>query len=136
MNHEPTQRGILRTVAAIYDPIVGASPITILAKIIYHEVCMQKSGWDGEISADLLKRWKKRLANLKGHPILVFERCLIAHQQERVESIEIHGFGDSSVAACCALIYSKIAQSTGTYAKQLTAKARVANLTLPYQGWN
>ena len=133
MNHEPTQRGILRTVAAIYDPIGSASPITILAKIIYHEVCMQKFGWDGEISADLLKRWKKWLANLKDHPVLVFERCLIAHPQERVESIEIHGFADSSVAACCAVIYLKITQTTGTYVKQLTAKARVAkpNTSVP-----
>ncbi len=29
MKHEPTQRGILRTVAAIYDPIGSESPITI-----------------------------------------------------------------------------------------------------------
>ena len=46
MDHEPTQRGIIRIVAAIYDPIVSARPVTILAKIIYHEVCMQKFGWD------------------------------------------------------------------------------------------
>ena len=133
MEHEPTQRGILRTVAAIYDPIGSASPITILAKIIYHEVCMRKFGWDGEISADLLKRWKKWLANLKDHQVLTFDRCLIAHPQERIESIEIHGFADSSVAACCAVIYLKITQSTGTYVKQLTAKARVAkpNTSVP-----
>eukprot|EP00795_Rhopilema_esculentum_P004932 gene4932-21272_t len=133
MEHEPTQRGILRTVAAIYDPIGSASPITILAKIIYHEVCMRKFGWDGEISADLLKRWKKWLANLKDHPVLTFDRCLIAHPQERIESIEIHGFADSSVVACCAVIYLKITQSTGTYVKQLTAKARVAkpNTSVP-----
>ncbi len=36
MDSEPTQREILRTLAAIYDPIGSASPITILAKIIYH----------------------------------------------------------------------------------------------------
>ena len=35
MDNKPTQQGILRTVAAIYDPIGIASPITI-SKIIYH----------------------------------------------------------------------------------------------------
>ena len=94
---------------------------------------MRKFGWDGEISADLLKRWKNWLANLKDHPVLRLDRCLIAHPQERIESIEIHGFADSSVAACCAVIYLKITQSTGTYVKQLTAKARVAkpNTSVP-----
>ena len=133
MNHEPTQRGILRTVAAIYDPIGSASPVTIVAKTIYHELCMKKFGWDGEISADLLKRWKKWLANLRDHPFLTFERCLIAHPKERITNVEIHGFADSSIAACCAVVYLKITQSTGTYVKQLTAKARVAkpNTSVP-----
>ena len=133
MNHEPTQRGILRTVAAIYDPIGSACPVTIVAKTIYHEVCMKKFGWDGEISADLLKRWKKWLANLRDHPFLTFEGCLIAHPKERITNVEIHGFADSSVAACCAVVYLKITQSTGTYVKQLTAKARVAkpNTSVP-----
>eukprot|EP00794_Sanderia_malayensis_P005777 gene5777-biopygen4691 len=44
MEHEPTQRGALRIVAAIYDPIGGASLVTILGKIIYHEVSMGKLG--------------------------------------------------------------------------------------------
>ena len=46
LEHEPIQRGILRTVAAIFDPLGVASPVVILAKIIYHEACMLKNGWD------------------------------------------------------------------------------------------
>jgi len=34
LEYETTQRGILRTVAAIYDPLRVASPVAILAKII------------------------------------------------------------------------------------------------------
>eukprot|EP00794_Sanderia_malayensis_P007378 gene7378-biopygen5953 len=133
MEHEPTQRGVLRIVAAIYDPIGGASPVTILGKIIYHEVCMRKLGWDAQIAEDLLKRWRKWLTSLKEHPVLTFDRCLIAYPEERIASIEMHGFADSSIAACCAVIYLKITQSTGTYVKQLTAKARVAkpNTSVP-----
>eukprot|EP00794_Sanderia_malayensis_P008475 gene8475-biopygen6779 len=51
--HEPTQQGVLRMVAAICDPIGGASPVTILGKIIYHKICMRKLGWDAQIAEDL-----------------------------------------------------------------------------------
>eukprot|EP00794_Sanderia_malayensis_P015468 gene15468-biopygen12871 len=128
MEHETNQhkRGILRIVATIYDPIGGASPVTILGKIIYDEVCMRKLGWDAQIAEDLLKGWRKWLTSLKKHAALTFGRCLIAHLEKRIASIEMPGFEDSSIAACSAVIYLKITQSTGTYVKHLTAKARVA----------
>ena len=133
MQHEPTQRGILRTIAAIYDPLGVASPVSIIAKVIYHDVCMQGNGWDEEISEELLKRWQKWLKMIKGYPQITFSRCIMAYPKEEILQIEMHGFADSSVKACCAVIYLVITQQSGVYAKQLTAKSRVAKpkMTVP-----
>ena len=133
LEHEPTQRGILRTVAAIYDPLGVASPVSILAKIIYHEVCMARNGWDGKITEHLLKKWRKWLKSIREHPIITFKRCLLSYPKEKVTRITLHGFADSSVLACYAVIYLEITQSSGSYVKQLTAKSRVAkpNTTVP-----
>ena len=133
LEHEPTQRGILRTVAAIYDPLGVASPVSILAKTIYHEVCLTKNGWDGKITDELLKKWQKWLRSIQKYPIITFRRCLLSYPKEEVVGITLHGFADSSVSACCAVIYLEIIQTSGTYVKQLTAKSRVAkpNTTVP-----
>ena len=45
MKHEQTQRGMLRSISTIFDPLGIASPVSITGKIIYHEVCLQKQGW-------------------------------------------------------------------------------------------
>ena len=34
MQHEPTHRSILQTIAAIYDPLGVASPVSIITKVI------------------------------------------------------------------------------------------------------
>ena len=125
--HEPTQRGILRAVAAIFDPLGTASPVTILEKAIYNEVCLQKNGWDAEISAELLRKWQKWLKSLAENQLVTFQRCLITYPQEEITKIQLHGFADSSIIACCAAIYLVITQPSNTYAKLLTAKSRVAN---------
>ena len=46
--------------------------------------------------------------------------------KEEIFQIEMHGFTDSSVKAYYAVIYVVITQHSGVYAKQLTAKSRVA----------
>ena len=133
LEHEPTQRGILRTVAAIYDPLGVASPVVILAKIIYHDVCMSRNGWDAKITEELLKKWQRWLKSIKDYPVITFRRCLLAYPREEVMSITLHGFADSSVLACCAVIYLEITQASGTFVRQLTAKSRVAkpNTSVP-----
>eukprot|EP00794_Sanderia_malayensis_P006668 gene6668-biopygen5443 len=133
LDYEPTQRGILRLAAAIYDPLGIASPVSIIAKILYHDVCMQKQGWDKTINADLLKSWKKWLNELAEQKTLSFSRLLLPYHQEEVIRMELHGFADSSIKACCAVIYLLVQQKSGVQAKLLTAKSRVAkpNLSVP-----
>eukprot|EP00794_Sanderia_malayensis_P006616 gene6616-biopygen5388 len=126
LKHEPTQRGILRTLAAIYDPLGVVSPVSIIARVINHDVCTEGKGWDDAISEELLKRWQKWLKMIKEYPQIIFSRSMMAYPKEETIQIEMHGFANSSVKACCAVIYLVITQQSGVYARQLTAKSRVA----------
>ena len=133
LKHESTQRGILKTVAAIYDPLGVASLGSILAKIIYYKVRMARNGWEGKITEDLLKKWRKWLKSIREHLIITFKRCLLSYPKEKVTRITLHRFADSNVVSCYAVIYFQIIQSSERYVKQLTAKSRVAkpNTTVP-----
>ena len=126
IRHEPTQRGMLRSVSTIFDPLGLACPVSIIGKVIYHEVCLQKLGWDGEVSADLVKRWDKWIKDVAANPRVQADRLMLGDTAVENASIEIHGFSDSSIAACCAAIYLVVTQGTSKIVKLLTAKARVA----------
>eukprot|EP00794_Sanderia_malayensis_P010622 gene10622-biopygen7761 len=130
LKHKPTQRGILRTIAAIYDPLGVVSPVSIIGRVICHDVCMQSKGWDDTISEELLKRWQKWLKMIKEYPQIVFSRSMVAYPKEETIQIEMHCFADSSVKACFAVTRLVITPQNGVYARQLTAKSRVAKLKM------
>ena len=55
-------------------------------------------------------------------------RCLYYNIQENVLASYLHGFGDASNLAYCAVVYFVYESGTGTYVKMLTSKTRVAPL--------
>ena len=123
---KPTQRGILRSVSTIFDPLGLVCPVSMIGKVIYHEVCLQKLGWDGEVPTDLVKRWDKWIRSVALNPKVQVDRIMFADTADKNLSIEIHGFSDSSIIACCAAVYLMVTQWTSKIVKLLTAKARVA----------
>ena len=133
VKHEPTQRGMLRSISTIFDPLGIASPVSITGKIIYHEVCLQKQGWDDEISSELAKRWNMWTKEVAAHPVICTDRCMLSETSGELTDITIHGFSDSSVAACCAMVYLVVNQNGIRTTKLLTAKSRVAkpDLSVP-----
>ena len=128
-----TQRGLLRTTASIFDPLGIGSPVTISAKIIYHEVCLKRLGWDTQIPSDQARLWDSWVRSIKRHPKLQHNRCVIKHLDEPILDIKLHGFADASFKACAAVIYVQITQTSESYVQLLTAKSRVSKpgLTVP-----
>ena len=57
---------------------------------------------------------------------IVFSRSLLQTIEEPVERRWLHGFGDASKQAYCAVIYLVQQQFSGTYAQLITSKTRVA----------
>ena len=46
---DPTKRGVLCKIAKIYDPIGLAAPVSLQGKIVYRNICKEKTAWDAEI---------------------------------------------------------------------------------------
>ena len=59
-----TRRGILSTVASIYDPLGFVAPILLEAKRILQLLCKQTLGWDEPIGEVECNRWKDWLNTL------------------------------------------------------------------------
>ncbi len=56
-NCVPTKRETLRHLAKVYDPSGLASPLTLVGKIIYRDICDAKLPWDTELDGALKSRW-------------------------------------------------------------------------------
>lgn len=96
-DQSPTRRGILSTVAAIYDPLGFAAPYLLSGKRILQEMCRQGSGWDDPLPEHLRprwERWRKDLINLKK---LQIDRCYVPAGFGEVERRELHHFSDASI---------------------------------------
>ena len=55
---ETTKRGVLSHLARIYDPLGLASPVTLIRKQLYCDICDDKIPWDTQLLEPLLKCWK------------------------------------------------------------------------------
>lgn len=125
-----TKRGLLRNLATIYDPLGLVSPLTLKGKFIFRDVCISKVAWDAQLPEQIAKEW------LQWEKILpqevVVPRCLTI-QQEQIEEIELHAFGDASAKGVAAAVYSIVRQQSGVNVGLVAAKARLAKqgLTIP-----
>ena len=123
-----TKRGILSTMATLFDPLGLVSPIAVTAKVLFQELCLEKLSWDDALSEDQVRRWESWLYDLKSVDKISLPRCTLESVEGEVISTTLHGFGDASKCAYCALIYVVYKTRKGTYTKLLCAKTRVAPL--------
>ena len=52
-----TKRGVLSSIARIYDPLGVVSPTSLNGKLLHREICDRKIPWDKEPPPDLLTKW-------------------------------------------------------------------------------
>ena len=86
---ETTKRGVLSHLAKIYDPLGLASPVTLLGKQLYRDICDCNIPWDTQLPGSLLKRWKERNSSLTEN--FTVPRALAPHQQP-ILSLTLHAF--------------------------------------------
>ncbi len=130
----PTKRTVLKVAARLYDPLGFVSPVTVLMNMLLQEICARNLDWDTPLPGDLENKWKRWLQSLRRAKYVMISRCLYAGVQEEVQSCSLHGFGDASKGAYCAVLYMLIRTSIGSYARFITSKTRVApnkNYTIP-----
>lgn len=129
-----TKRNLLSLLAGLFDPLGIISPMIVCMKMLFQNLCCENRGWDEELEGKSKKRfdeWVVDLSKIKGISI---SRCVYESPKQEVLECQLHGFGDASTKAYCAVVYLVYVTKEGIYAKLLTSKSRVAplkELTIP-----
>jgi len=91
-----TRRGILSIVSSVYDPLGLLCPFVLPAKLILQELCRKKYGWDEELPADDVIRWRQWLEDLSMLEQFKIRRCLKPPGTSQVKTYSLHHFCDAS----------------------------------------
>ena len=91
-----TRRGILSTVASIYDPLGFLAPFVLTGKQILQAMCIEHAEWDQPIGDEL--RWEKWKGELRELVNLKIPRCTLPEQFGTVNKRELHHFSDASTS--------------------------------------
>ena len=129
-----TKRGILSTLASLFDPHGLVSPVAVSAKILFQELCLGELGWDDPLPEDKRLRWENWLKDLKCTDKISVPRCVFDEIKGKTLSCQLHGFADASKKAYCAMVFLVCETTEGTFTRLLSAKTRVAplkQLTIP-----
>ncbi|XP_015761143.1 PREDICTED: uncharacterized protein LOC107340307 [Acropora digitifera] len=90
------RRGVLSTVASIYDPLGFLAPWVLKAKKILQEVCQKGVSWDSPLPDEVRPRWEQWKADLLKLQKLRISRCFIPKTMGKRRSYELHHFADAS----------------------------------------
>lgn len=122
-----TKRSILSQIAKIFDPLGLIGPVTITAKILLQQLWAINLNWDDKVPRNINETWMEYVNNLAYLNDLNIPRKVISSFPN--QSIELHGFCDSSLKAYAAVIYIVTVGIDGNRECQLLcAKSRVAPL--------
>ena len=129
-SQEVSKRKMLRFLASVYDPLGLASPVSLVGKLLYREVCDQHLPWDQKVPETVANQWKRFERSL---PDQVKVQRSLAGFKEAIEAIDLHMFGDTSGAGTSAGVYAVVHQAYSVNLGLLAAKSRLAKkgLTIP-----
>ena len=121
---------ILQKLASIYNTLGFISVTTAIGKMIYRDTCESKVALDGEILEWTKTKWQKWE---KTFPAKIEVPRSISLKQERVDSIDIHMFGDATLIGTTAVAYATVNQPSGNEQGLLASKSRFSRkgLTIP-----
>ena len=103
-NMELTKRNLMEIIAKFFDPWM-LSPLTVGIKVLFQEVCQSKLDWDEPLSDAFPEKCRKWFISLKEVRSVHPPRCICGGISENVVSYELHGFGDTSDRAYCAVVF-------------------------------
>lgn len=124
-----TKRNVLSLLASLFDPLGIISPVTVSMKILFQEICSSKFDWDEVLTGEIKKKWDKWVQDLSETKEIQINRCLYETGGEVVTECYLHGFGDASKKAYCAMVYLVYRTEDGrTHVRLVASKTRVAPL--------
>nr|XP_043899053.1 uncharacterized protein LOC122780247 [Solea senegalensis] len=121
-----TRRGILSTVASVYDPLGFLAPYLLNGKRVLQEMCKQGMGWDEPVPPELKSRWEAWLHDLESLQKIEIPRCFIPETLGTIQKIELHHFSDASNNGYGQCSYIRIVADEQVHCTLVMGKARVA----------
>lgn len=92
---QETRRGVLASVASIFDPLGLASPLILRGKLINQELAVRQHDWDEKLPDEVLDAWKDWLSSLDNVRNWNIPRCL-KPLRSNFDRVELHHFSDAS----------------------------------------
>ena len=91
-----TRRGVLATVASVYDPLGFLAPLVLRAKKMLQEVCRKGVSWDEPLPEEVRPRWERWKLDLLHLKELQIPRCFEPKTMGQQRTYELHNFADAS----------------------------------------
>ena len=121
-----SRRGILSTVASIYDPLGFIAPFVLMGKKVLQQMCRERVGWDDPLPDDLRPQWESWLLELPHLADIRIPRCHVPHTFGKVQRYELHHFADASVTGYGECTYLRVTSASGeVHCSLVMGKARV-----------
>ena len=126
-----TRRGVLATVASVYDPLGFLAPLVLRAKKILQEICRRGVSWDDPLPEDVRPRWERWKLDLLRLKELQIPRCFEPKTMSQKKSYELHNFADASTSGYGQCSYLRVKDEDGNVNVSLVmGKSRVAPLKI------
>ena len=113
----------------MFDPLGFVSPFIVKVKILFQELCADKSSWDDELPSEMKQRWSALINELEVLQNVRVPRCYFSFPSAK-RRIELHGFSDTSQKAYAAAIYIRRVVNDHVETTLICSKSRVSLLKL------
>lgn len=121
---EITKRSIASHVAQLYDPNGYITPVIIRGKMLIQDLWKAKVGWDEKLNDTFVSSWIEIWKDIECLGKFKIDRWLATGKEE---TIQVHGFSDSSERAMGAAIYVRVQKVNGEVKRNLlVTKSRIA----------
>lgn len=122
-----SRRGVLSTVASVFDPLGFVAPFILLGKKILQQMCLERVSWDDPLPDHLLPQWESWLRGLQDLATIKVQRCYLPGSFGKVVKYELHHFSDASASGYGECSYLRVISASGeVHCSLVMGKARVA----------
>lgn len=91
-----TRRGVLATVASVFDLLGFVAPFILAGKKILQQMCHEKVSWDDLLPRYLQPHWESWLRGLQDLANIKVQQCFIPLSFGEIEHYEPDHFSDAS----------------------------------------
>ncbi|KAJ8369493.1 hypothetical protein SKAU_G00095210 [Synaphobranchus kaupii] len=122
-----TRRGILSTVASLYDPLGFVAPFLLKGKGILQDMCRRGIGWDDPLTDELQPQWERWRSDLVNLDKITIPRCYAPADFGKIIKTELHHFSDASTKGYGQCTYLRLQNKEGdVHCALVIGKSRVS----------